>query len=1641
MAEDFERYAADGEGGKPAAPPAKAQGEPPVSGGMATHPHIPRIDSPFRPPWTKSWPQPQAMESPSAPSATPALDPETRRAAHARLTPSPYEGSRSAAAMAPYYEPIRTHLEQNPALAKWLAGNQHGVENTVDAYGERTGTQPATLDRHHAQTLLQLLQEGEQYPHLHEMWHDPQLAMHGLPGKLAEHQEHKDRIKSVPIKDSQAFERLLSGQQTGQRIDRLQVPLTNANYSPQQPGELVYFRHGGNGPVARVGRVLGIDYQQPLQATQSGLLGRDHETQSLVGHLIDQPDAPHARHIWQVLGDRVEELGVRRATVTPKVQIAIGEPTHEAAHTAAYTAGYRRWTHPTYNASLTALNGEGEPIENLEVPADADAGTLQDALQRFDAAEAAMAQGQGGGWDEEHLNESPRTFRASLERRLHDAQAMEAAGPDAERFARLGQNDAKNYRPFGASAAALQGEHRDPATRLDRWLQEHHGGAARDFVQGVGGFIYDALNANGHNDLAKLPPQGLEHALAAQVFDQWEQHLQQHPTARWTDLKDMAQHVVNAEFPPHEPTFGRFDDYIGHEGTDADGQHFQGQGPRLQHPPHVQDAVRAAVASGTGFGQLAAKRTQATIARKVPSFATAPEGLQRLTRQFLEKPANFSHEIRHHMVGTNLSQDTEQWLRAQGVDPGRMPYMDTLLDALARENAHRQVRQQRQEQQARDSSATEPLPDAYLRRAQRPERYSKGGAITTGMGLGLPIDTSTPRSLTGSFAGEGGGVVGGKAATSTLKDPRLPQMAEPIGLAAHKKPSAAGGISMTDLQQLKDGQRGGNTGPGPGQMGQHLASGQADPGALLGGGFPWHAARPEDARALHEHLFGVEDTKFWGHVHNALQQHRLIQGQPHYERARHALVNAIEARPDKGAIPLTPEIEKEVYVLNPAVVTPRGQRILAKLPQIEHLPGAYVVPHGLPLADLLLASGGVQPGAPLPQPLAERTADLLPYARETGGQLDQGGGGSGKPGAAQSLALTPASDKPKGKQGGSTPTPAPPSAEVLDLHPLQEHEKQFALTQAALPKAPPKAAPSNPGIEQPHLAHVDLGVLSPPERLRAERTLRKFKKSADVPGAYEVPGGTDLQAELGKHVPVKPLFATAQEGRGRFPPVATPADTIGHPLVDQVTKHETGARHVEQFVERAGYQTMMDEPLQIGRTKLTPNEANRSSLRTLYNNELPRNKANINLATTIHYLNDRARRLSPDGKPLDIRSKGGQEKNLPALVRILTAEAEAAIAGKDNAKFWYRDKVGNAVKINSLWAPEILNDPIARMAWAVALSVTSQGNKVSKNVEHADKAYRYFQQHGRMDDTGWEKIHNKGNNWNDNFSKFNKLIGGGSRQELETARRFLDKMMPASEFKQMGYKADEEDDALIPGSTLFGSKIGGGFYQNLMGNYRLLTADMWVMRQIGRLTGTLLNDDPATIQANVERFRRALIDPEAHIIDPENKRHTLRGQRVPHAVHAALMGGEHEHSLHELMHDDLALYRYASEVYQHYSRSSTPGINSFADKNEYNRAAKSLVEVINQPQDGPYDGPFRTYLRQAFGQALQHLHQAGHTDLELADLQALLWYPEKELYVKLGHRAAGRLSMDYEQGMRKIAQERGLSEAEVQAALLRESKV
>jgi hypothetical protein len=351
------------------------------------------------------------------------------------------------------------------------------------------------------------------------------------------------------------------------------------------------------------------------------------------------------------------------------------------------------------------------------------------------------------------------------------------------------------------------------------------------------------------------------------------------------------------------------------------------------------------------------------------------------------------------------------------------------------------------------------------------------------------------------------------------------------------------------------------------------------------------------------------------------------------------------------------------------------------------------------------------------------------------------------------------------------------------------------------------------------------------------------------------------------------------------------------------------------------------------------------------------------------------------------------------LARSIASEAKQALARPGaNASDWYTGKIDEAMDVASQMYPEIATDPNAKMAMRAALSITSQGETVPSNTRLATQAYETFAQTGHFPT---DVVAKKGKFINGNFAKMNTLI---DNMGLDGAREFLDTQMPMRDLKNMDpsiigkISPKEGMDTPVYGSHILGPKIGGGFYQNLGGNYDPMTFDLWWMRQWNRKTGNLVGkQDFAPQQARLEA---ALQDPTS--MNP-GELQAYGGQAVPKTPQDLLNTADAVSAQHE-------------RDYTNFRPEFDSGARS---KSELTLASEAYHDALNGINEAPTSGGQRAWMRNVGGRARDILAEQGH-DLTNADLQAILWYPEKDLYAKLGGRPSEGLNVDYASALRKI---------------------
>lgn len=363
------------------------------------------------------------------------------------------------------------------------------------------------------------------------------------------------------------------------------------------------------------------------------------------------------------------------------------------------------------------------------------------------------------------------------------------------------------------------------------------------------------------------------------------------------------------------------------------------------------------------------------------------------------------------------------------------------------------------------------------------------------------------------------------------------------------------------------------------------------------------------------------------------------------------------------------------------------------------------------------------------------------------------------------------------------------------------------------------------------------------------------------------------------------------------------------------------------------------------------------------------------------------------------------------LARIIQKDAEYALKTNANAIGWYNDKVSKAIAVSALVHPEIATDPQARFAFVWALAVTSNGNKVDKNFELAERAFQHWKDTGSLPtDIGIGKAASMINN---SMAVFNELDRQWGFEKLE--QFMLSKMAVRDIEKASGFDiTGEAKGTQVYGAAILGPKVGNGFFMNLYGHFDQLTMDRWLMRSWGRWTGNLIKMDPALIQKNAERVKAAVA-----AMDASEKRafEKIIGTRVtgsPTTVSQAILDASEEPAKRQAM-------------------------NALPNGAELRMAGNNMAKNLDGQIEAPRNSATRDEIRAAFSAALESLKKKNPS-LTMADLQALLWYPEKRLYDSAASDAVltgydDTSAPDYANAAVKMAQNKGVSQDAINNAL------
>jgi hypothetical protein len=395
-------------------------------------------------------------------------------------------------------------------------------------------------------------------------------------------------------------------------------------------------------------------------------------------------------------------------------------------------------------------------------------------------------------------------------------------------------------------------------------------------------------------------------------------------------------------------------------------------------------------------------------------------------------------------------------------------------------------------------------------------------------------------------------------------------------------------------------------------------------------------------------------------------------------------------------------------------------------------------------------------------------------------------------------------------------------------------------------------------------------------------------------------------------------------------------------------------------------------------------------------------------------------------------------ENKEKIARKMVAEAMRALESDNNAIGWYDRTLRRAKSVLGLIEPLAVqsNNPDTLAAFNVALAVTSNGTAVTDNFEYAVEAFRFYKENDKFPVKEWNKGGERRKSMRDAFQFFN---------EYQKARLNDENLAPIGEFLSSDYTVKQLEQVIaefndefntnitvpssegkavvVKGSYIMGPKIGQGFYQNLTGNFDPLTTDIWWMRMWNRMVGrpfaTPMTD--AKMQENRDK-----IASEMKAAKGDNK------QVINEALKAT---GETRKGLYSDPDRFDAFIGALDKAWQSYYKKYQKENGRNPEKPQLFKSTGTHVKNMGpQLQEQPKNTSERIFIRDTVNRVKELLSQQG-IDIETADFQALMWYPEKRLFRSLGVKGGRGEDNDYLDAARILAEKEGISNDRIEEAL------
>lgn len=343
----------------------------------------------------------------------------------------------------------------------------------------------------------------------------------------------------------------------------------------------------------------------------------------------------------------------------------------------------------------------------------------------------------------------------------------------------------------------------------------------------------------------------------------------------------------------------------------------------------------------------------------------------------------------------------------------------------------------------------------------------------------------------------------------------------------------------------------------------------------------------------------------------------------------------------------------------------------------------------------------------------------------------------------------------------------------------------------------------------------------------------------------------------------------------------------------------------------------------------------------------------------------------------------GSARGIQEASKALAYDIVEGLSTDGSGMGWYDERIQETILELTKMHPEFVGNPSLMAIYTGILASTSQGQTVVSNFRRAEEVFAYYKKNGKM------PTHiNFGPTTapiNSNLQQIQTLV---DTYGADGFARFMDEEVLGSALKdQMGsLPSGVTLKEVVRGNRILGPKIGS-FFNNLRGRFDTITMDLWYTRSMNRFLGETLRpiNNPklvSDIDRFVEEFKQT---PRTYGLKPSDLSTREKAVAAANKIFTKWASGN--------------------------SGYTTEGYKKFSDGYKIEKLARTIKSGSTM-FGAPKNKTERTYFAKVVLEAQKQLKALGF-DLSVADMQAIIWYREKNLFADAGVANASSKPADY----------------------------